>query len=140
MVTKRSGSDVAHPPRFAADDPYLARLRAICLALPEAREKISHGHPNFFTKKVFAVFGGLVKGDHDADDYAQSVLFLPESDERAALVADDRFFVPAYYGPSGWLGLNFRAAEPDWAEVAELVEDSYRNTAVQRLIARLDDH
>lgn len=129
---------MSHPPRFDHDDPYLARLREVCLDLPEAQEKTSHGHPNFFTKKVFAVFGGLVKGDHYSDDYSQSVLFLPASDERQALMHDDRFFVPAYYGPSGWLGLDFRAAEPDWQEVAELVEDSYRNTATKRLVAQLD--
>ncbi len=129
---------MSHPPRFDDDDPFLARLREICLALPEAQEKLSHGHPNFFTKKVFAVFGGVVKGDHYADDFAQSVLFVPESDERHALLEDKRFFVPAYYGPSGWIGLNFRAAEPDWKEVAELVEDSYRNTAPKRLVTQLD--
>jgi hypothetical protein len=88
---------------------------------------------------VFAVFGGVVKGDHYADDFSQSVLFLPDADERAALMQDARFFVPAYYGPSGWLGLNFRTATVDWDEVAELVEDSYRNTAIKRLIAQLDD-
>lgn len=130
---------MSHPPRFSPDDPYLARLREVCLDLPEAQEKISHGHPNFYTKKVFAVFGGVVKGDHDADDYSQSVLFLPVDDERAALTQDPRIFVPAYYGPSGWLGLNFRVAEPDWDEVSELVEDSYRNTAPRRLLALLDD-
>ena len=55
---------MSHPSRFEADDPYLARLREVCLALPEAAEKVSHGHPNFYTTKVFAVFGGVVKGDH----------------------------------------------------------------------------
>ena len=129
---------MSHPLRFSDDDPYLDRLREICLVLPEAQEKLSHGHPSFFTKKVFAVFGGVVKGDHYADDYAQSLLFLPDSDERVALLDDDRIFVPADHGPSGWLGLDFRAAEPDWDEVAELVEDSYRNTATKRLVALLD--
>lgn len=128
---------MAHPPRFSDDDPLLAKVREICLALPEAAEKISHGHPNFFTKKVFAVFGGLVKGDHAADTYAQSMLFLPDADEREALLADERFFVPAYYGPSGWLGINLRL-DPDWTEVAELAEMSYRNTASKRLVTLLD--
>ena len=27
---------MSHPSRFEADDPYLARLREVCLALPEA--------------------------------------------------------------------------------------------------------
>lgn len=129
---------MAHPKRFDDDDPYLARLREVCLALPGAAEKVSHGHPNFYTKKVFAVFGGIVKGAHASDAYAQSVLFIPDEIERPALLADKRFFVPAYYGPSGWLGLNFRAATPDWEEVAELVETSFRHTAGKRLIAQLD--
>ncbi|NNG19941.1 MmcQ/YjbR family DNA-binding protein [Naumannella sp. ID2617S] len=129
---------MAHPLRYREDDPHLARVREICLALPEAAEKISHGHPNFFTKKVFAVFGGVVKGDHGADDFADSMLFLPDPGERAALHADERFFSPAYFGPSGWLGINFRIGTPDWSEVAELADMSYRNTAPARLVKELD--
>lgn len=124
---------MSHPRRYADDDPFLARLRTVCLALPEASEKESHGHPNFYTKKVFAVFGGVVKGDHDSDRWSQSVLVLPNLLTREAALSDDRFFVPAYYGPYGWIGLNFRAAEVDWDEVTELVEESYRNTAPARL-------
>lgn len=129
---------MSHPARFAADDPYLARLRAICLAFPEAQEKISHGHPSFYTRKQFAIFGGIVPGDHESDRWARSVLFLPDPDERLALLTDERFFAPAYYGPFGWLGLNFRAAPPDWDEVAELVDMSYRNTALKTLVKQLD--
>ncbi|WP_298133015.1 MmcQ/YjbR family DNA-binding protein [Micropruina sp.] len=128
---------MSHPRRYAHDDPYLARLRTICLALPEASEKESHGHPNFYTKKVFAVFGAVVKGDHYNDRWAQSVLVLPNLLTREAALSDERFFVPAYYGPYGWIGLDFRAAEVDWDELADLVEESYRNTAPARLIKLL---
>ena len=128
---------MTHPRRFEPDDPYLTRLRAICLALPEAAEKDSHGHPNFYTKKVFAVFGGVVKGDHYSDRWSQSVLVLPDLLRREAALSDDRFFVPGYYGPYGWIGLDFRAAEVDWDEVADLVEESYRNTAPARLVRML---
>ena len=55
---------MSHPVMFDDQDPYLARVRDICLALPGADEKISHGRPNFFTRKVFATFGGSLKGDH----------------------------------------------------------------------------
>lgn len=129
---------MAHPPRFSEDDPLLFEVRRICLALPGAAEKISHGHPNFFTTKVFAVYGGVVKGDHAADTYARSMLFLPDDHERQALREDERFFVPAYYGPSGWLGINLTLGTPDWAEVAELADMSYRNTAPARLVKELD--
>lgn len=127
-----------HPAMFTPDDPFLARLRPICLDLPGAAEKISHGHPNFYTAKVFATFGGMVKGDHDSDRFSQSVLVLPDPQERTLLLEDNRFFVPGYSGPSGWIGLDFRAAPPDWNEVAELIDASYRNTAGSRLIAELE--
>lgn len=129
---------MAHPPRYSEDDPLLAEVRRVCLALPGADEKVSHGHPTFFTKKVFAVYGGVVKGDHHADTHSQAMLFLPDAQERAALLNDERFFVPAYFGPWGWLGINLRIGDPDWAEVAELADMSYRNTAPARLIKELD--
>jgi hypothetical protein len=127
---------------FDPDDPCLRRLRAICLALPGADEKVSHGRPNFFTRKVFAIYGGSLKGDHFAETARHAVLFLPDADDRPALVEDERFFVPAYVGVSGWLGLSFARAggcgRVDWDEVAELVDASYRNTAPSRLVAELD--
>jgi len=128
---------MSHPRRYEQSDPYLTRLREICLALPEAAEKESHGHSNFFTVKVFAVFGGVVKGDHSSTRWSQSVLVLPDLLSREAALSDDRFFVPGYYGPYGWIGLDFRADEVDWAEVADLVEQSYRNTAPARLVRQL---
>ena len=46
---------------FDDDDPFLARLREIALALPDAAMKVSHGVPAFFTKKVFAYYGASEK-------------------------------------------------------------------------------
>lgn len=129
---------MAHPTRFRDDDPLLGRLRDVCLAFPEAQEKVSHGLPNFYTVKVFTQFGAVMKGAHDADDFAQSVVFLPDENERRSLLQDPRFFVPAYLGAYGWIGLNLRVGRPDWTEVGELVDLSYRNTAPKKLIALLD--
>lgn len=131
-------ADMAHPPRYRDDDPYLARLREIALAMPEAKEKISHGRPNFYTVKVFAMFGAVLKGEHASDRYARSVVVLPDDGERPGLVNDPRFFVPGYVGAYGWVGLDLTAATPDWVEVAELVDMSYRRTAAKQLVARLD--
>lgn len=122
---------------FSDDDPILARLRQLCLAMPGAQEKISHGHPAFFTKKIFAFFGGSMKVDGQWVQHEQAVLVLPDPDERTALLADDRFWVPAYLGPGGWIGLDLGDGT-NWDEVAELVDESYRNTAGKRLIAQLD--
>lgn len=131
-----------HPLSIDPSDPHLARVRDICLALPGADEKVSHGRPNFFTRKVFAIFGGVIKGDHDPRPYGCSLLVLPDSADRPALLEDERFYVPGYYGPYGWVGLDFRAAggveRVDWDEVAELVDASYRRTAPARLVKELD--
>lgn len=131
---------MAHPTMFDDADLVLGRLRRVCLALPGAKERVSHGRPHFFTTRVFAAYGGVVKGDHHSGMYDSSVLVLPDPGERPALLSDPRFFEPAYYGPSGWVGLNFRAAVVDWAEVAELIEDSYLNTAPALLCRHLREH
>lgn len=130
---------MAHPVMFDDQDPLLIRLRGICAALPGVEEQISHGRPVFRAKKIVAVFGGsekLAPGDHR--QVPAALLFKPDPEEREALLGDDRFFVPAYYGPSGWLALDLADADLDWTEVAELVEDSYRAIAPPTLVAQLD--
>lgn len=121
-------------------DPLLRRLRNIALDFPEAQEKTAHGRPTFFTTKVFASYGGSIKGDRQSCALDRALLFLPDEPEREALLGDGRFQVPAYLGPSGWLGLDLAAEEPDWAEVRELIDASYRRTAPRRLVALLEKH
>jgi hypothetical protein len=128
---------VAHPRMFDPDDPLLARVRALALALPGADEKESHGRPAFFTKKVFAYYGAATRSDGAWVEHGRAVVLLPGADERPALEADPRFWVPAYLGPAGWLGLDLDE-RTDLGEVAELLEDSFRLTAPARLVAALD--
>lgn len=129
---------MAHPSRFDAGDPLLATVRDIALALPAAAEKLSHGRPTFYTRKVFAIFGGVVKGDHASTQLRRSLVFLPASDEREALMADGRFVVPGYEGAYGWLCLPLDRPDTDWDEVAELVEESFRRTAPVTLVKELN--
>ena len=128
---------MAHPRMYDPADPLLGRVRAIALGYPEADEKESHGRPAFFTKKVFAYYGGSIKVDGDWVAHDQSIVFVPDPEERPALEVDERFWVPAYLGPYGWLGLDLNG-KSDFEEVAELVEVSYRLTAPTRLVASLD--
>jgi predicted DNA-binding protein (MmcQ/YjbR family) len=117
---------------YADDDPYLAELRRVCLAMPEVAEVEAWGRPTYRAgKKMFAVFSGT-------DDHPYGVTFKPEPDERPALLDDDRFYVPPYFGPGGWLALDLTRAEVDWDEVAELMESSYRQVALKRMLAALD--
>src|SRR5689334_22009472 len=128
---------MAHPLMYDEREPLLARLRTIALALLDAAEKVSHGHPAFFTTKVFAYFGGAEKTGGGEVRHRSSLLVLSEPVDRAALVDDPRCYTPMYLGPSGWIGLDLDGAT-DWAEVAELVESSYRLTAGVRRVQRLD--
>lgn len=117
---------------YADDDPYLAEVRDVCLALPESVEVEAWGRPTFRAgKKIFAVF----EGD---DDHPYAVIFKPEAEERPALLGDERFYSPRYWGPGGWLGLDLTRAEVDWREVAELLETSYRQVALKRMLKTLD--
>ncbi|WP_439029428.1 MmcQ/YjbR family DNA-binding protein [Gordonia terrae] len=124
-----------HPIMFDDADPLLGRVREIALALPDATEVVAHGRPTFRCGKMFGNYGGGVKGTKVRHD--QSILFIAEESERPALQEDPRFFVPAYLGPSGWLGLILDDAT-DWDEVAELLDASYRQIAPRRSVAKLD--
>jgi hypothetical protein len=114
------------------DSPHLADVRRVCLALPESVEVEAWGRPTFRAgKKIFALYS-----DHDGAGAA--VIFKPDVDERPALLGDDRFYKPPYWGPSGWLGLDLRPDTVDWDEVAELVETSYRQVALKRMLKVLE--
>lgn len=130
-----------HPTMFDDDDPFLHWVREIALSFPGAREKVSHGRPNFYTTKVFAQFGGSQKVDGEWLRHDHCILVLPDAAERGPLLQDPRCFAPAYLAPYGWVGFQLptlRAPKRDWAEVTELIDESYRNTAGKRLIAELD--
>lgn len=127
-----------HPKMFDDDDPVLHKVRGIALGFPEADMKVSHGRPAFFTKKVFAYYGGSLKIDGDWVQHPHCIIVQPDADDRAALLDDERTFVPAYLGPSGWLGIDL-TERSDWTEVAELLDASYRLTATKKLIAALDE-
>ncbi len=127
---------MAHPQMFDDGDPVLARIRAIALRYPEAAERISHGRPNFFTTRTFCYYGGSQRVDGEWDVRDQAILIRPDPGDEPALRADPRFWVPAYLGPSGWLGIDLDD-DTDWAEVAELIDASYRVTAPARLVRTL---
>jgi hypothetical protein len=116
-------------------DDALTRVRAICLALPEATERESHGSPGFFVGKQFVMLWH--RGHHD-HDFPHLWCAAPAG-EQQALVAErpDRFFVPPYVGHRGWLGVRLDGAV-DWGEIADLCEEAYRCVAPKRLVAQLD--
>ena len=112
----------------------LNRLRAICLALPEAIESGGVGDPSFKVRdKIFAM-------QHRFDDRMSMWCKAPSGAQEVLVEsAPERFFVPPYVGHHGWVGV-WLDIEIDWEEVADLVVESYRMTAPKRLSALLDQH
>lgn len=123
---------------FTDDDPLLKRVRKIALDYPGASEKVSHGRPVFSAPKMFAVYGGSTKETGPMTSVPKCLLVKVDDSERTPLEQDKRFFVPAYLGPYGWLGLDFTRAKVDWVEVAELIDASFRLVAGKKLIKELD--
>jgi predicted DNA-binding protein (MmcQ/YjbR family) len=131
-------SPMGHPIMFDDNDPLLTKVRTLALAFPDAAEKISHGHPAFYTTKVFAYYGGSIKIDGAYRQHDHSVVVLLPPEERESLARDERCYAPAYLGPSGWLGIDLDA-NTDWDEIRELLDASYRMTAGPRRVRKLDE-
>ncbi|MQA01112.1 MAG: MmcQ/YjbR family DNA-binding protein [Dehalococcoidia bacterium] len=124
---------MVHPRMYSDDDPYLTELREVCLEFPEAAEVEAWGRPTFRAgKKMFAIFESGPGGE------GYAVVFKPDPEVRLGLLDDPRIFVPKYHGPYGWLGLDLDADPVDWGEVEELMEMSYRQVALKRMLKALE--
>ncbi|WP_428247621.1 MmcQ/YjbR family DNA-binding protein [Ferrovibrio sp.] len=103
------------------------RLRDICLGLPEAIEQETWDLPTYRVRgKIFAM---EVARDGRLAFWCKG---LPGSQEILVGADPERFFVPPYFGPKGWIGM-WIDRKADWREVAELVRRSYRQVAPKKL-------
>jgi len=119
------------------EDRRLARVTKICLALPEATRQVHGQHAAFLIrKKTFAYY----MDDHHGDGIISVTGKVLPGDNTALVAAQpDRFYLPAYIGPKGWVALRLDVGAVDWDEVAELVATSYRLVAPKRLAALVDE-
>src|SRR5919202_103121 len=80
----------------------LERLRKLCLALPEAHEVEAWGMPTFRVRnKLFAMYAHDHHGDGRIALWCKAA---PENQELLVRARPDRYFVPPYVGPRGWVG------------------------------------
>ena len=104
------------------------RIRRLCLALPDAWEKVSHGEPTFWVgKKMFATFANAAN-HHGAGRHA--VWCKATSVTQDLLVQRDspRYFRPPYVGASGWVGI-YLDRRPNWVQVAERLAHAHQLAA-----------
>ena len=113
-------------------DDVLARIRELCLALPETSERLSHGAPTFFVrgKRAFV----MVLNNHHGDGRFAIWCAAPEGMQKMLAEADpERFLVPPYVGHRGWLGMRLDRGVR-WEELAGIVEDAYAEVAPRQLV------
>jgi hypothetical protein len=113
----------------------LPRLRKLSLSLPEAHEVEAWGAPTFRVKnKLFAMYAHA--GNHHGDGRA-SVWIKSDKENQALMIRTqpDRFFKPAYVGPSGWIGV-YLDDSPDWDEVLELLRDGWKMIAPKKIVLK----
>lgn len=112
------------------------RLRDICAGLPEVSERLSHGAVTFFVRGKRTLC--YLTDDHHGDGrLALMCAASPGVQEKMIGSDPERFFRPPYVGHRGWIGLRLDI-DPDWGEVAGIIEEAYRCVAPVTLVRQLD--
>ncbi|TMF80735.1 MAG: MmcQ/YjbR family DNA-binding protein [Chloroflexi bacterium] len=119
----------------AAPSP-LARIRTICLSLPETTERLSHGAPSFFVRDKVG-FVNYLDNHHDDGRLALWCACPPGMREGLLKAQPDQYFVPPYVGVRGWIGVRLDRG-PDWDAVERVIRDAYLVVAPRRLAATVE--
>jgi len=115
----------------------LARVRRICLSLPETTERTSHGAPSFFIRDKIG-FVNYMDDHHDDGRLALWCACPPGMREGLLKAEPERYFVPPYVGFRGWMGVRLDRS-PDWEAVERVIRDAYVAVAPRRLVAAFRD-
>lgn len=110
-------------------------VAALCEALPEVEAAISHGRPIWKAcGKQFATFSL----NHHGDGRVGLLLKLPSGEQHRLVETDPSvYYVPAYSGPSGWVGLDLNS-DVAWQEVVALTIEAWRAVVPATLARSLD--
>jgi hypothetical protein len=114
----------------------LDALTKICLALPETRREDKESHCAFLVgKKTFAYY---LNNHHGDNIISVCCKVLPGENTFLVESNPDRFYLPAYIGPRGWIGLRMDLPKLNWSEVKELILGSYLQLAPKKLASLVD--
>lgn len=112
-------------------EKWLAKVRTCALALPETTERPSHGAPSFFVRKTkgFLHFTENHHGDGRLAIWCAATL---EAQQLLVNAEPEHFFVPAYVGHLGWVGVRLDQGIA-WAKVKAIIEQAWRVRAPKSL-------
>ena len=111
----------------AQRDRILARVRKICLALPDTSERLSHGEPAFFIKGKRS-FLNMDTYHHGSAHYAAWVAAPLGAQDVLVRSDPEHYFRPPYVGVRGWVGVTLDN-DPDWDEVERIIRDGNESVA-----------
>jgi phosphoribosylglycinamide formyltransferase-1 len=121
----------------SGEDPRLARLTKLALALPQATREVRGSHAQFLVrKKTFAYF---LDNHHGDGIVALTCKVLPGDNQRLTEGQSGRFYLPAYIASRGWVALRLDIGKIDWKEVKELLLGSYALVAPAGLVDQVPD-
>ena len=109
------------------------RILALVTALPGA-SVIAGGDSHFSFKVRGKTFGYFLDDHHGDGRVALNCKTADGAHETLATVAPDRFFIPAYVGARGWLGLWVDLPKIDWSEVEDVIIEAHRLVAPHALL------
>ena len=114
-------------PERPTDPAIWQRLRDICHGLPDVTSKLSHGELAWSVGTGRKARQFATTWDHHHGSNHNSVLFAAAPGEQDTLVGEDpqRYFVPPYYGPGGWVGVHLDLADVDWDRVELHLTDAH---------------
>jgi phosphoribosylglycinamide formyltransferase-1 len=114
-------------------------LIKICESMPEVTvEPIGHDREHLvfqIRKKKLAYY----QFDHHGDGMIALVCKSNANEQRRLIQSDpETFFVPAYVGSRGWIGMRLDLDEVDWETATELLKRGYQEIAPRKLAALIE--
>ena len=125
--------------QLATSDQRRKRLVRICQSLPEVTvEPLGHDREHLVFqvgKKKLAYY----QFDHHGDGMISLVCKSNLHQQRRLVQSDpELFFVPAYVGSRGWIGMRLDLDEVDWETATDLLKRGYQETAPKKLAMLID--
>jgi hypothetical protein len=117
------------------------RLLELAESLPGATVEPGGPGNNHFGLSVRGKRFGWYLEDHHGDGVvALTCKGRPGVNAELAEAEPDRFFIPSYTGPRGWIGARLDGDSVDWNQIDDLLEDAYRLTAPKALVAQMESN
>jgi hypothetical protein len=121
--------------RQSSEHQQVERVRRLCLSLPDATEKLSHGEPTFFVKKK--VFAMCSINHHKRRTHRGDSTCAIGVQEALIKKSPKKFYRPPYVGVRGWVGIELPKVSDK--ELAGHLKEAWKLIATEKLHSALEE-